>query len=105
MYIDVHGRALLPLSAAQLEVWFAYQLSPDDPSYNIGGWVELRGHLDENTFREAVRLTVEEVDICHNFDLTNRAQQNLFRPFRAGHCVDAFQGLKPLAESLGPFGT
>jgi nonribosomal peptide synthetase DhbF len=65
MYIDVHGRALLPLSAAQLEVWFAYQLSPDDPSYNIGGWVELRGHLDENTFREAVRLTVEEVDICH----------------------------------------
>ncbi|MBV8485513.1 MAG: amino acid adenylation domain-containing protein, partial [Verrucomicrobia bacterium] len=65
MYIDVHGHALLPLSAAQLEVWFAYQLFPDDPAYNIGGWVDLRGQLDEKIFHEAIRLTVEEIDICH----------------------------------------
>ena len=65
MYIDVHGHALLPLSAAQLEVWIAHQLSPDDPAYNIGGWIDIRGRLDEKIFRDAVRLTLEEVDICH----------------------------------------
>src|ERR1700740_97353 len=65
MYIDVHGHALLPLSAAQLEVWFAYQLSPDDPAYNIGGWIDLRGPLEETIFRDAIRLTLVEIDVCH----------------------------------------
>src|SRR5580704_277813 len=64
MYIDAHGHALLPLSAAQLEVWIAHHLSPDDPAYNIGGWIDIHGELDEEIFREAVRLTLEEVDIC-----------------------------------------
>src|SRR5580704_3849032 len=65
MYIDAHGHALLPLSAAQLEVWIAHHLSPDDPAYNIGAWIDIRGELDEEIFHEAVRLTLEEVDICH----------------------------------------
>jgi len=30
---------------------------------------------------------------------------NIFRPFRAGHRMDVFLGLKPQAESYSPFGT
>jgi hypothetical protein len=33
------------------------------------------------------------------------ADLDIFRPFRAGHCVDMFPGLKPRAESYSPFGT
>jgi hypothetical protein len=29
---------------------------------------------------------------------------NIFRPFRAGHRMDVFLGLKPQAESYCPFG-
>ena len=52
----------LPLSAGQREMWHAQQLDPDNPTFNMGGWLDIRGHLDEGPFEEALLRAVEETE-------------------------------------------
>src|ERR1039457_346083 len=53
------------LMAGQLGVWFAQQLSPDDPVYNIGEYLEINGDLDVDLLEVALRHTVSEVEAFH----------------------------------------
>ncbi|MFF3731963.1 amino acid adenylation domain-containing protein [Streptomyces sp. NPDC002476] len=53
----------LSLTAAQEGVWFAQQVDgPDNPLYNVGDRVEIRGKLDLTRFEAAVRHTVSSVE-------------------------------------------
>ncbi|WP_326640386.1 amino acid adenylation domain-containing protein [Streptosporangium sp. NBC_01755] len=52
----------LPLSAAQLEVWFAQQLDPDNPIWNIAEYYVIEGELDVALLERAVRMAVREAE-------------------------------------------
>ena len=53
------------LTAAQLGVWYAQQFGPDNPVYNVGGYLEITGPLDMSLFEAALRQTVDETDALH----------------------------------------
>lgn len=49
-----------PLSDAQSGLWFAQRLDPGNPIYNTGQYVEIRGPLDVEAFRQAVNTALAE---------------------------------------------
>ncbi|HEY7666323.1 MAG TPA: condensation domain-containing protein, partial [Xanthobacteraceae bacterium] len=59
---DAHENSSLPLSDAQLGIWFAQALDPSSPAYNLGEYLEIRGSLDAALFESAVREVVEEAE-------------------------------------------
>ncbi|MFJ1846533.1 MULTISPECIES: condensation domain-containing protein [unclassified Streptomyces] len=60
--VSEHGSVRLPVSAAQMGVWVAQQLSPDSPLYNCATCFEISGRLDAELLTEAVRRTVAETE-------------------------------------------
>jgi len=60
------GRArndvVLPLSSAQLGIWFAQQIDPSNPVYNIGEYLEIDGFIDPLLFERALRQVVVETE-------------------------------------------
>uniref|UniRef100_UPI0004784B1A AMP-binding protein n=1 Tax=Nocardiopsis chromatogenes TaxID=280239 RepID=UPI0004784B1A len=50
------------LTGAQSGVWYAQQVDPGNPVYNVGQYVDLRGDLDVGRFREAVAAVAAEAD-------------------------------------------
>ncbi|GAA5056281.1 amino acid adenylation domain-containing protein [Nocardia callitridis] len=50
----------LPLSSAQSSLWFAQQLQPTNPIFNIATAVEIHGELDLDLLRRAVDRTLAE---------------------------------------------
>ncbi|MBW8799070.1 MAG: amino acid adenylation domain-containing protein, partial [Streptomyces sp.] len=50
------------LMSGQLGVWYAQQLAPDNPAYNIGDCTEIHGELDADLFVRALRRTVQEAE-------------------------------------------
>ncbi|MET4921372.1 amino acid adenylation domain-containing protein [Streptomyces sp. PSRA5] len=50
----------LPLTAAQRGLWFAQQLDPANPAYNIAEYADVRGDLDQALLGRAVRHVCEE---------------------------------------------
>ncbi|MGO2751280.1 MAG: amino acid adenylation domain-containing protein [Pseudoclavibacter sp.] len=56
------GSARVPLTPAQLGIWYAQQLDPENPSYQIGQYLDLRGQLDERLLRIAFTKTVADLD-------------------------------------------
>lgn len=51
-----------PLTEAQLGLWYAQRLEPDNAVYNTGQYVELTGALDVGAFRQAVDTAIAEAD-------------------------------------------
>src|SRR5262245_44814904 len=51
---------LLPLSSAQLGVWFAQRLDPQSPAFNISEYIEIRGPLDRAAFERALQDVLSE---------------------------------------------
>ena len=58
----VQNNNMLRLSAAQLGIWFAQQLDPSSPAYNIGEYIEIHGPVDPILFERALRQVVAETD-------------------------------------------
>jgi nonribosomal peptide synthetase DhbF len=52
----------LPLSAAQLGLWFAQKMDPANPIYNIGQWTEIHGPVDPTLFSAAVTRAVIDTE-------------------------------------------
>ncbi|MEU1815643.1 amino acid adenylation domain-containing protein [Streptomyces roseifaciens] len=52
----------LPLLAAQAGILYAQELAPDNPVYNTGDCVEIRGPLDEELFARALQRTAGEAE-------------------------------------------
>src|SRR5450432_947631 len=55
----------LELMAGQLGIWHAQQLSPGNPAYNIGEYLEIHGDLDVDLFVTALRHTLREAETYH----------------------------------------
>ncbi|MBZ4324190.1 amino acid adenylation domain-containing protein, partial [Streptomyces huiliensis] len=58
------GRTL-ELTRAQEGVLSAQRIDPDNPGYNVGQYVELKGPLDVPALEEALRRTLAEADGLH----------------------------------------
>ncbi|WP_424465332.1 amino acid adenylation domain-containing protein [Pseudoclavibacter helvolus] len=56
------GSSRVALTPAQLGIWYAQQLDPENPSYQIGQYLDLRGQLDERLLRIAFTKTVADLD-------------------------------------------
>ncbi|MFK0100568.1 non-ribosomal peptide synthase/polyketide synthase [Streptomyces sp. NPDC091040] len=57
---------VLPLTAAQREIWLAEQSSPTPiPGYRVGEFLEIHGPVDPELFETALRRVVDEVDALH----------------------------------------
>jgi len=52
----------LPLSAAQLGVWFAQKIDPANPIYNISQSIEIHGPVDPSLFNAAVTQAVIDTE-------------------------------------------
>src|SRR6266540_824332 len=50
------------LSAAQLGIWFAQQIDPSSPAYNIGEYLEIQGSIDPILFEQALRRVATETE-------------------------------------------
>ncbi|MFE7838954.1 amino acid adenylation domain-containing protein [Streptomyces sp. NPDC057474] len=62
MPVPVPDDARLPLTAAQLGIWFAQARDPHSPVYNTGEYVEFTGALDPDRFEAALRAVVARTD-------------------------------------------
>ncbi|MFF7793120.1 non-ribosomal peptide synthase/polyketide synthase [Streptomyces sp. NPDC007991] len=58
----VSDSAFRPLSSAQLGIWVAQQLEPRSPVFNIGGYLEIYGDVDERLFETALRRALNETE-------------------------------------------
>ena len=47
-----------PLSAGQIGIWFAQQINPSSPTYNIGEYIAIHGPIDPGLFEQALRQVV-----------------------------------------------
>ena len=52
----------LPLTAAQLGVWFAQKITPLSPAFNIAEYIEISGAIDPGAFTKSVEQLVRETD-------------------------------------------
>ncbi|MGA6966304.1 MAG: condensation domain-containing protein, partial [Xanthobacteraceae bacterium] len=50
----------LPLSAAQLGIWFAQRIGPSASAYNIGEYIEIKGSIDPILFERALEQVICE---------------------------------------------
>ena len=73
-WAGVEGAHALPLSAAQLGIWFAAQLDACPFAYNIGEYIEIDGPIDPALFEQALRQIVSETETLR-VRITERAGQ------------------------------
>ncbi len=52
----------LPLSDAQLGIWFAQTINPSSPAYNLAEYLEIAGCIDAALFETALRQVVNETE-------------------------------------------
>ncbi|MGO2037128.1 MAG: amino acid adenylation domain-containing protein [Brevibacterium sp.] len=52
----------IDLTSAQRGIWYAQKIEPDNPTFQIGLYVDIRGPLDIDVMRAAVATTVSEAD-------------------------------------------
>src|ERR1700735_1210002 len=57
---DKHSE--LPLSAAQLGIWYAQQLAPSSTDFNSAEYVQIFGPISPEVFETALRQVVREAD-------------------------------------------
>ncbi|MEU6641188.1 amino acid adenylation domain-containing protein [Saccharomonospora sp. NPDC046836] len=54
-----------PLTSAQSGIWLATQLAPDDPTYNIAWYLEIRGDVDLDRLSAATRQAMAQAQSVH----------------------------------------
>ncbi|NWD74223.1 amino acid adenylation domain-containing protein, partial [Pseudomonas gingeri] len=67
----------LALTAAQRNIWLDQMTQGDSPLYNIGGYLEIEGHLDPEVFQQAVNLLIEKHDALRMVLLDQRDEQGV----------------------------
>ncbi|GAB3164189.1 hypothetical protein GCM10027258_85500 [Amycolatopsis stemonae] len=93
----------LPLSAAQLEVWYAQQLDPGNPIWNIAEYYEIDGPLREDVFTDAVRRAVTEADCLRvRFEADGDTVRQVVEPLTGSplELLDARAEADPAAHAL-----
>lgn len=62
---NMENQTRFALSGAQSGIWFAQQLEPDNPIYNTGEYIEIKGNIDISKFEEALTKAVREAESLH----------------------------------------
>ncbi len=94
----------LPLSAAQLGVWFAHQLDAKAATYNLSNYIEIHGPVDAEAFKQAIRQAELE---CGTFDVRLREEPDGPRQVPVDRASPGLQVIDlsgrpdPLAEARG----
>jgi hypothetical protein len=58
----------LPLTDAQLGIWFAQTIDPSSPAYNLAEYLEIAGPIDATLFEAALRQVISETEaLCVRF--------------------------------------
>ncbi|NUR90927.1 MAG: hypothetical protein HOY71_43210, partial [Nonomuraea sp.] len=65
-FTDAAATCPLPLTAAQLGVWYAQRFGAGPSSYNLAQYVELRGPVSPELLETAIHRAERE---CGSFDL------------------------------------
>ena len=96
----------LDLSPAQRGIWYAQQLAPENPMYQIGQFVEIEGPLDVTVLADAVAGAVAGTDALNMaFGEDHAGPFQVPRPNPAGLEVTDLSGAKdPEAEAQGADG-
>jgi amino acid adenylation domain-containing protein len=91
----------LDLSPAQRGIWYAQQLAPENPMYQIGQFVEIEGPLDVPALADAVARAVAGTDALNMaFGEDHAGPFQVPRPNRAGvEVTDLSGGKDPEAEA------
>src|SRR5262249_49521299 len=78
---ESHENNPLPLSNAQLGIWFAQTLDPSNPTYNLGEYLDISGPIDSTLFETALRQVVHEADALRlRFAATADGPQQIIGP-------------------------
>jgi hypothetical protein len=56
-------RISLPLSSAQLGIWFAQKIDPANTGFSIGEWIEIYGAVDPGLFEAAIKQAVADTEV------------------------------------------
>lgn len=97
------GEMLRPLMAGQQGIWQAQQLDLSSPIYNIGEYLDIRGHLNLGLFETALRHAVREFDA---FRLRFEGEGESLRQYVADvgdwapYVVDLSQEAEPVAAAM-----
>ena len=62
---EVQENNPLPLSDAQLGIWFAQAIDQSSPAYNLAEYLEIGGYVDATLFEMALRQVVAETQALH----------------------------------------
>ncbi|WP_432164058.1 amino acid adenylation domain-containing protein [Streptomyces tendae] len=82
------GVGVRNLMAGQTGLWYAQQVDPDNPVYNIAEYLEIMGEVDVERFDRAVQVTVAEADTLHaRFVVDGDSVRQYFEP-NPGWSVD-----------------
>src|SRR5437879_4290136 len=58
----------LPLTDAQLGIWFAQTIDPSSPAYNLAEYLEIAGPIDATLLEAALRQVISETEaLCVRF--------------------------------------
>jgi nonribosomal peptide synthetase DhbF len=57
-----YQKPILRLSAAQLGIWFAQTLDPDNPGYKVAEFIEIHGAVDPSLLTAAIRQAVVDTE-------------------------------------------
>lgn len=69
------------LSGAQSGIWFAQQLEPENPIYNVGEYIEIKGRLNRGCFELALRQVIKEAEALRvKFGVNEQGPWQVVRP-------------------------
>jgi hypothetical protein len=84
----------LPLSDAQLGIWFAQTIDPSSPAYNLAEYLEIDGPIDATLFETALRQVVSETEaLCVRFVSSANGPRN-------GRCRSSTSAMRPVRKRL-----
>ncbi|WP_181808309.1 condensation domain-containing protein, partial [Streptomyces shenzhenensis] len=93
---------LRELMSAQLGIWYAQQLAPGNPAYNIAEYLDIRGDLDPGLFVAALRQALDEAGTFRlRFRVEGTAPRQYVGPPREHpiHVVDVSTAADPRAAA------
>ena len=76
------------LTSGQLGIWYAQQLAPDNPVYNLGDCLEICGDLNVDAFEEALRRSLEEADAFRLRFRVEGGEPRQYLDDLAGHAIE-----------------
>src|SRR5262245_26029342 len=55
-------QSLFPLTSGQRGIWFDQMIHPDNPLYNMGGYMRIDGPINHQVFEAAIRILIQQND-------------------------------------------